>query len=98
MSKVRFVNGLKLKRFFCPRCLARRDGTVYRERWRWRAKLTCGHHKMLGMVLPIEELERRGYVNYDPDPKRTALRERMERDQFLENIEKQKYIERKLTM
>lgn len=85
LARVRIIHGKPIKRW-CRKCDAIREGIALRERYRWRYKLKCGHIGMGGYVLPLEELERRGYVNYDigEDPRITARKL-----QHQENIERE---------
>lgn len=63
--KTRYMHGKKLGGFFCDKCGFYTDGTVIRERYRWSVRADCGHMLQRGYVLPVDELQRRGYVNYE---------------------------------
>lgn len=97
--KVRFRPGLRLPGFICPFCQTDDNtGTVFRERYEWRVKLSCGHHKTLGFILPFEELERRGIINYEyQDPRIESRKAQMIREKELELKEIQDHITIKLT-
>lgn len=59
----------------CKYCRAPRTATIFRERYRWRGRLSCGHVRDFGFVLPVEELERRGIINYEyEDPRIRAMK------------------------
>lgn len=83
MAKKRIKTGERLK-FFCKFCDAVSSGAVFRERYRWRARLDCGHFRNLGFVLPPEELERRGIINYEEERKGITPKQRMILDGQLE--------------
>lgn len=61
---------MKLEGLYCTKCCAWRTGRIYQERYRWMAKLTCGHLSFKGYTMPPAELARLGYVDRDrgPDP------------------------------
>lgn len=94
MKKIRIRAGMRLP-FKCSHCGYKVEGVVYRERIRWYCKLACGHRKYLGLVLPIEELERRGYANYQEEKKYITPKEQMIMDGEIEQKELQTFVERK---
>ena len=79
----------------CSHCGMRTEGIVYRERIRWYSKLSCGHRKYLGLVLPIEELERRGFANYQEEKKYLTPRDQMVIDGEVQYKEYETYLDRK---
>lgn len=80
-KRVWFVHGrLYKKAFYCPYCDCHRTGRTIKETFRWRAILECGHVRaQLGLTLPFEELERKGYINqkYKEDPRFTARKKEL---------------------
>lgn len=75
-QRIWFVHGkIVEKGFYCPFCDRHRTGRIIKELYRWRAVLSCGHVRaQLGLTLPFEELERKGYINQkgSEDPRFTA--------------------------
>jgi len=86
MPNIRFRAGMKLPDFYCPYCDFKTEGTIYRERFEWLVRMKCGHNKILGMVLPPEELEARGLINQQTpeEKKRKSVKEQMILDGQLE--------------
>lgn len=69
---LRYKDGLRLT-FPCYQCShigPRRQGTVFKQRIRWLAKLDCGHTKFCGYVAPPDELRAKGLLTKEkPDPR-----------------------------
>ena len=47
-----------------------RDGTVNRDGPRWLVSFPCGHTKIAGYTMPVEELRKRKLVDTYVDPER----------------------------
>lgn len=60
--RIRLLHGRKYK-FRCSKCGCKREGTVYRDLYEWRARMECGHHKHLGYTKPLDVLEAEGLIN-----------------------------------
>lgn len=75
-NRVWFAHGKVIENgFFCPFCDRMRTGRLIRDLYMWRANLSCGHVRgSLGLTMPYEELERKGYINQKgtPDPRYLA--------------------------
>ena len=75
-ERIRFAHGKKVNGFYCVFCDMQRPARIVRDRWQWRLEFKCGHVRAdAGMVQPLEELQRKGYVNTpnnNPDPRYTA--------------------------
>jgi hypothetical protein len=84
MPAIRYRNGLKVKGMYCAFCCSRVTGTVYREKLRWMAKLSCGHLSFRGWIAPPEELEKRGLLNEQLSQQKKARDLREQLDQMNE--------------
>lgn len=75
-TRVWFRHGKVIENgFFCPWCDCYRTGRIIKETYRWRVRMNCGHVRAnVGFTLPPEELERKGFINYQhsEDPRYTA--------------------------
>lgn len=74
-SRVWFYHGMILDGLFCPFCDRFRRARIIRDLYFWRAHFVCGHVRSnVGLTMPYEELERKGYINQKgtPDPRYLA--------------------------
>lgn len=60
--RIRFIHGRKYD-LWCTKCKRKRPGTVYRELFEWRSRMTCGHHRGIGYTKPLDVLEAEGLIN-----------------------------------
>ena len=72
--RIWYAHGKWIDGVYCAYCDRQRRGQIIRECFRWRVRLVCGHMVNRGFTLPIEELERKGLINYafSEDPRLTA--------------------------
>lgn len=59
--RIRFISGQRLP-FTCNKCGVKKTGTVYRDLWAWRARLSCGHEREIGLTKPMDILEAEGLI------------------------------------
>lgn len=77
--RIWYSHGKMIEGIYCAFCDVRRPGRIIQETYKWRVVLKCGHVVNRGLTLPLEELERKGYVNYEhtEDPRFTAKKKQL---------------------